>query len=87
MIAEELLTFLSVTYPAIDVSRSAITGHSSGGWGTLAIGMRYSKTFRVIAAFSPVWSLADSLCSQMAYAFYVYSDLRLQRRRGAGMVK
>ena len=53
-IEDELPSLVLRNFPAADLSRQAITGHSMGGHGALTIGLRNQDRFRSVSAFSPI---------------------------------
>ncbi len=53
-IEEELPALIAAQFPAADLQRQGITGHSMGGHGALTIGLRNPTRFRSVSAFSPI---------------------------------
>ncbi len=59
-IEDELPGLILREFPAADMGRQGITGHSMGGHGALTIGLRNPNRFRSVSAFAPI--VAPSHC-------------------------
>ena len=70
-IEDELPKLIAKEFPAADMSRQGITGHSMGGHGALTIGMRNLKTFKSISAFSPIVSPMNCPWGEKALSGYL----------------
>ena len=73
-IEDELPQLIAKEFPAADMSRQGITGHSMGGHGALTIGMRNPETFKSISAFSPIVSPMNCPWGEKALSGYLGDD-------------
>ena len=73
-IETELPQFIAKHFPAADMSRQAITGHSMGGHGALTIGLRNPDIFKSISAFSPIVAPMDCPWGEKALGGYLGDD-------------
>ena len=73
-IEKELPQFIARHFPAADMSRQAITGHSMGGHGALTIGLRNPDVFKSISAFSPIAAPMDCPWGEKALGGYLGDD-------------
>ncbi|MGN6821111.1 MAG: S-formylglutathione hydrolase [Sphingomonas sp.] len=55
-IEEELPALIAAAFPAADMTRQGITGHSMGGHGALTMALRNPDRFRSVSAFAPIVS-------------------------------
>lgn len=53
-VAEELPAFIAENFPAADLSRQSIFGHSMGGHGALVIALKNPGRFLSVSAFAPI---------------------------------
>ena len=53
-IEDELPALLVEHFPALDMSRLSITGHSMGGHGALTLALRRPDAYRSVSAFAPI---------------------------------
>lgn len=53
-VTEELPALIGANFPAVDVSRMGVTGHSMGGHGALTIALKNPTKYRSVSAFSPI---------------------------------
>ena len=73
-IETELPQFIAKHFPAADMSRQGITGHSMGGHGALTIGLRNPDIFKSISAFSPIVAPMDCPWGDKALGGYLGDD-------------
>ena len=73
-IEDELPQLIAKEFPAADMSRQGITGHSMGGHGALTIGMRNPEQFKSISAFSPIVSPMNCPWGEKALLGYLGDD-------------
>ena len=73
-IETELPQFIAKHFPAADMSRQGITGHSMGGHGALTIGLRNPDVFKSISAFSPIVAPMDCPWGEKALGGYLGDD-------------
>ena len=73
-VEDELPALIAAEFPAADLSRQAITGHSMGGHGALTIALRNSDRFRSVSAFAPIVSPLHCPWGEKALGGYLGSD-------------
>ncbi|MGB3722949.1 MAG: S-formylglutathione hydrolase [Pacificimonas sp.] len=73
-IETELPALISDIFPAADMTRQSIMGHSMGGHGSLTVGLRNADRFKSISAFSPVCTTIGSPWGQKALKAYLGDD-------------
>jgi len=73
-IEDELPALIAAEFPAADMSRQGITGHSMGGHGALTIGLRNPDRFKSISAFSPIVAPVDCPWGEKALSGYLGDD-------------
>ena len=72
-VVNELIEKVAAKIP-VDAGKLGIFGHSMGGYGALALGMKYPKKFRSISAFSPICSPINCPWGQKAFGNYLGPD-------------
>jgi S-formylglutathione hydrolase len=72
-VTHELPKWVSSQLPA-DPHRQGITGHSMGGHGALAIGIKNPDIFRSVSAFSPICAPSQCPWGQKAFRGYLGDD-------------
>jgi S-formylglutathione hydrolase len=73
-IEDELPALIAAEFPAADLMRQAITGHSMGGHGALTIALRSPDRFRSVSAFSPIVSPLHCPWGEKALGGYLGND-------------
>ena len=73
-IEDELPSLVLRNFPAADLSRQAITGHSMGGHGALTIGLRNAERFRSVSAFAPIVAPGQVPWGEKALSGYLGTD-------------
>jgi S-formylglutathione hydrolase len=73
-IETELPALIAAEFPAADMTRQAITGHSMGGHGALTIGLRNPDRFKSVSAFSPIVSPLNCPWGEKALTGYIGAD-------------
>ena len=79
-------------FPAADLTRQGITGHSMGGHGALTLHLKHPQRYRSVSAFSPIVAPSQVPWGQKAFTAYLGSDrsawqqLRCDRARQAAAV-
>lgn len=73
-IEDELPTVLAAAFPAADLTRQGITGHSMGGHGALTIALRNPGRFRSVSAFAPIASPLNCPWGEKALTHYLGAD-------------
>ena len=79
-IAEELPQVLAANFPAIDVSRQSIMGHSMGGHGALIIALKNPGRFVSVSAFAPICNPSGCDWGKKALRGYLGDDEKLWRQ-------
>ena len=69
-VAKELPALLTRQFPALDLKRCAVFGHSMGGHGALTLFFRHRDLFKSVSAFSPI--VAPSVVPWGVKAFTQY---------------
>ena len=69
-VTDELPGVLASAFPALDLKRQGIFGHSMGGHGALTIHLKHPETYKSVSAFSPV--CAPMRCPWGEKAFTAY---------------
>ncbi len=73
-IEQELPALIAEHFPAADMQRQAITGHSMGGHGALTIALRNPDRFKSVSAFAPIVSPINCPWGQKALGGYLGPD-------------
>jgi S-formylglutathione hydrolase len=73
-IVGELPTWIAARFPAADLSRCGISGHSMGGHGALTLALRYPERYRSVSAFAPICAPAAVPWGEKAFARYLGED-------------
>jgi S-formylglutathione hydrolase len=73
-IEDELPALIAAEFPAADLSRQGITGHSMGGHGALTIGLRNPDRFRSVSAFAPIVAPLHCPWGEKALTGYLGAD-------------
>lgn len=79
-VVKDLVALLSEQF---GVNKISIFGHSMGGHGALVIGLRESKTFQSISAFSPIVNPMQCAWGQKAFTGYLGEDKSLWKNYDA----
>jgi len=82
-IEDELPALIATQFPAADLTRQAITGHSMGGHGALTIALRNPDRFRSVSAFAPIVSPLNCPWGEKALTGYIGADKAAWRRYDA----
>jgi S-formylglutathione hydrolase len=92
-ITKELPALLTEHYPAIDMDRLGLFGHSMGGHGALTIHLKNPDLFKTVSAFAPIAAPMRCPWGNKAFSNYLgpdqeawkqYDASELVRSRGAG---
>jgi S-formylglutathione hydrolase len=78
-VERELPELVAAEFPAADLSRQGITGHSMGGHGALTIALRNPGQFRSVSAFSPIVNPLNCPWGDKALGGYLGPDRALWR--------
>jgi len=73
-IEDELPALIAAEFPAADLARQGITGHSMGGHGALTIALRNQGRFKSVSAFAPIVSPLHCPWGEKALTGYVGAD-------------
>ncbi|MEM1287374.1 MAG: S-formylglutathione hydrolase [Pseudomonadota bacterium] len=70
-VTEELLTLIADAFPAADLSRQGIFGHSMGGHGALTLHLKHPETYKSVSAFSPIVAPSQVPWGRKAFTAYL----------------
>jgi S-formylglutathione hydrolase len=73
-LVEELPTTLAAAFPAADLDRQGIFGHSMGGHGALTLHLKHPETYRSVSAFSPISAPMRCPWGEKAFTTYLGED-------------
>ena len=73
-VVEELPTALAAAFPAADLERQGIFGHSMGGHGALTLHLKHPETYRSVSAFSPISAPMRCPWGEKAFSAYLGPD-------------
>jgi S-formylglutathione hydrolase len=82
-IEQELPALIAEHFPAADMGKQAITGHSMGGHGALTIGLRNPERFRSVSAFAPIVAPSQVPWGEKALGGYLGPDRAAWRQADA----
>ena len=71
---DELPSLILREFPAADLTRQGITGHSMGGHGALTIALRTPDRFRSVSAFAPIVAPMQCPWGEKALSAYLGED-------------
>ena len=69
-ITRELPALLAASFP-LDITRSALCGHSMGGHGALTLGLRHPQMYRSISALAPIVAPSQVPWGHKAFTRYL----------------
>ena len=72
-VASELQELVRTEFPA-DRDRQGIAGHSMGGHGALALGLKHPEIYRSVSAFAPICAPSRVPWGQKAFSGYLGDD-------------
>jgi S-formylglutathione hydrolase len=81
--ARELPDLIAAEFPAADLNRAGIFGHSMGGHGALTIGLKNPDRFKSISAFAPIVSPINCPWGEKALGNYIGADRAAWRQYDA----
>ncbi len=73
-IADELPAMIAREFPALDLKRCGIFGHSMGGHGALTLFFKHRDLFKSVSAFSPIVAPSVVPWGQKAFTAYLGND-------------
>ena len=73
-IVDELQRIVAENFPAADLTRQGITGHSMGGHGALTLHLKHPQRYRSVSAFSPIVAPSQVPWGQKAFTAYLGSE-------------
>ncbi|MGB7654732.1 MAG: S-formylglutathione hydrolase [Novosphingobium sp.] len=82
-IEQELPALIAAEFPAADMDRQGITGHSMGGHGALTIALRNPGRFKSVSAFAPIVSPMNCPWGEKALGGYLGADQAAWRQYDA----
>ena len=75
-VTDELPALVAEAFPALDMDRQGISGHSMGGHGALTMALRHPGRFRRVSAFAPIVAPSRVPWGEKAFSAYLGSDRR-----------
>jgi S-formylglutathione hydrolase len=82
-LVDELQRVVAANFPAADLTRQGVTGHSMGGHGALTLHLKHPQLYRSVSAFSPIVAPSQVPWGQKAFTAYLGSDRAAWRRYDA----
>lgn len=79
-IVKELPEVLAANFPAADMSRQGIMGHSMGGHGALLIALKNPARYLSVSAFAPICNPSNCEWGQKALRGYLGGDKKIWRQ-------
>lgn len=73
-VTDELQRLVAENFPAADLTRQGITGHSMGGHGALTLHLKHPQRYRSVSAFSPIVAPSQVPWGQKAFTAYLGGD-------------
>jgi S-formylglutathione hydrolase len=73
-VTEELPQLVAKEFPAADLQRQGILGHSMGGHGALTLHFKHPDRYRSVSAFSPIVAPSQVPWGQKAFTTYLGND-------------
>jgi S-formylglutathione hydrolase len=73
-ITQELPALLAAHYPAVDMDRLGVFGHSMGGHGALTIHLKNPDLFKTVSAFAPIAAPMRCPWGNKAFSNYLGPD-------------
>jgi S-formylglutathione hydrolase len=73
-IVDELQRVVAENFPAADLTRQGVTGHSMGGHGALTLHLKHPQRYRSASAFSPIVAPSQVPWGQKAFTAYLGGD-------------
>jgi S-formylglutathione hydrolase len=73
-VAEELPALIAEHFPAVDMARQGIMGHSMGGHGALTLALRNPGRYRAVSAFAPIVAPGQVPWGTKAFSRYLGVD-------------
>ncbi len=73
-VSSELPALIGRHFPAADLSRESIFGHSMGGHGALTLALNRPDRYRSVSAFAPVVATSQVPWGKKAFPLYLGSD-------------
>lgn len=70
-ITDELPAIIAANFPAADMGRQGIFGHSMGGHGAITLHLKHPDTYKSCSAFSPITSPARVPWGEKAFTAYL----------------
>jgi S-formylglutathione hydrolase len=82
-VTRELPEALGAAFPALDLGRQGIFGHSMGGHGALTLHLKHPESYRSVSAFSPICAPMRCPWGEKAFAAYLGPDRETWRQYDA----
>lgn len=78
-VMQELPALVAAQFPALDLQRQSVTGHSMGGHGAITLALKNPGRFRSVSAFAPIAQPSTASWSRPAFTKYLGEDERAWR--------
>ncbi|KMS52149.1 S-formylglutathione hydrolase [Sphingobium cupriresistens] len=82
-VTEELPALIAAEFPAADMARQSIMGHSMGGHGALTIGLTFPDRYKAVSAFAPIVAPSQVPWGHKALGGYLGDDRAAWRKHDA----
>lgn len=82
-VTQELPALVAAEFPAADMDRQSIMGHSMGGHGALTIGLTFPDRYKAVSAFAPIVAPSQVPWGHKALGGYLGEDRAAWRRHDA----
>ncbi len=73
-VTKELPYVLGTHFPALDIERESLCGHSMGGHGALTIALKNPQRYKSVSAFAPIVAPSQVPWGRKAFLHYLGSD-------------
>lgn len=82
-VTQELPALIGAEFPAADMARQSIMGHSMGGHGALTIGLTFPDRYKAVSAFAPIVAPSQVPWGHKALGGYLGDDRAAWRKHDA----
>jgi S-formylglutathione hydrolase len=82
-VTQELPALIAAEFPAADMGRQSIMGHSMGGHGALTIGLTFPDRYKAVSAFAPIVAPSQVPWGHKALGGYLGDDRAAWRKHDA----
>ncbi|NML12822.1 S-formylglutathione hydrolase [Sphingobium sp. AR-3-1] len=82
-VTQDLPALIAAEFPAADMTRQSIMGHSMGGHGALTIGLTFPDRYKAVSAFAPIVAPSQVPWGHKALGGYLGEDRAVWRKHDA----